>query len=397
MLLQQGVDCIPALVQQLKMPAQANRIDVDSLMGDIKRAALGLEEVIVLNDSVKLSKPEPQQTASELEDSRPGGEFQDELTGIFSAEATQHIKVMRDAVGENYQSSNVIRMDEELLRTVHTMCGSARTAGVQNIADLCHPLEEIIAVAIKHNINFSDGQTQLVQSCVKQIESDLGKIEQSEQIVDLDSTLLNRLHVLNEELISQYSKHDAEAQIVEQLQQPKDASMADCSDDGGEELCEIFFEEAEDVLAECQRSLQKLKTKQDGQGAISELQRQCHTLKGSSLMVGFSAISELSHATESLLVSLSDGSVDDEISTPLLQRVLDTLHANIEIAQRGENVYLDDSLLAELQTANGIQKNMNTHQLAPMYQRLLEMLMLVLAKLSRSLNLAWRIESKIKW
>ena len=171
-LLQQGVDCIPALVEQLKSPTQANGMDVEDLIGQIKAEASSSVEV----DLIESDKPKDLSVEVEPESSQS---LKDELTGIFTAEATQHIKIMRDAVGEDNQQSTDVRIDEELLRTVHTMRGSARTAGVQHISDLCKPLEEIISIAIKNNVEFTDEQTNLVQSCVKQIESDLGKIEKS--------------------------------------------------------------------------------------------------------------------------------------------------------------------------------------------------------------------------
>lgn len=353
-LLQQGAECIPVLVEQLKVPTQTNKIDVDDLIEKIKHSALDTLEVTPV-ESVKQSKSVSQASINVFEDPQLNEQFKDELTGIFTAEATQHIKVMRDAVGEDDQLINDIRIDEELLRTVHTMRGSARTAGIQHISDLCHPLEEIIGAAIKNKIDFTDEQTQLVQSCVKQIESDLAKIENSQQMVDLDSTLLKRLEEFNEGLLGKYSKHDAEAQTVAELEQPQFASMIDYGNDRDEELCEIFFEEAEDVLAECQGSLQKLKANYNDADAMSELQRLFHTLKGSSRMAGFATIGELSHVTESLLVAMSDSSVDSESSILLLQRVLDNLHSNVETAQHVQDIYLDDSLISELQVASGMQ------------------------------------------
>ncbi|MFK7793929.1 MAG: Hpt domain-containing protein [Gammaproteobacteria bacterium] len=354
-LLQQGVDCIPELVQQLKTPTQANGIDVDGLIDLIKRASLDTPEVPQVEKAKEKIELKPQESVDEFEDPYSNEEFQDELTGIFTAEATQHIKVMRDAVGEDDHLPNDVRIDEELLRTVHTMRGSARTAGVQHISDLCRPLEEIIGIAIKNKIVFSDDQAHLVQSCVKQIESDLAKIEKSEKIIEQDSGLLNRLQTFNHQLISEYSSHDAETHSVVESEHPKAASMIDFSDVRDEELCEIFFEEAEDVLAECQESLQKLKATTNDADAISELQRQFHTLKGSSRMAGFSTIGELSHVTETLLVALSAGSADGDSSVRILQRVLDTLHANVESAQRAQDIHLDDALVSELQVASGMQ------------------------------------------
>ncbi|MFK8027084.1 MAG: Hpt domain-containing protein [Gammaproteobacteria bacterium] len=349
-LLQQGADCMPVLVQQLKNPTQENDIDVDKLIEVIKQASL---DAVVTTQNEKTSEQEQQvSTSGDLQLSE---QIQDELTGIFAVEATQHLKVMRDAVGEDDRSSNDIRIDEELLRIVHTMRGSAQTAGVQHISDLCCPLEEIIAIAIKNNVEFTDDQAKLVQLCVKQIESDLSKVEKSEEIVDLDPTLLSQMKAFNNELLGKYSKHDAEKQTFEVSKQPSRSSMVDESEARDEELCEIFFEEAEDVLSDCQGSLQRLKATPDDIDAISELQRQFHTLKGSSRMAGFTTIGELSHVTESLLVALSDESNDKENSLKLLQRVLDTLHANVETAQRQQNIYLDDALVAELQSASGLQ------------------------------------------
>ncbi|MDW3095714.1 MAG: Hpt domain-containing protein [Gammaproteobacteria bacterium] len=354
-LFQQGVECIPLLVEQLKFPTEANNIDVVSLIDEIKVKASDSIEV----DHVIPNKTNDLQADVELESSQ---KLQDELTGIFTEEATQHIKVMRDAVGEENQQSNDIRIDDELLRTVHTMRGSARTAGVQHISDLCKPLEEIISVAIKNDIDFTDEQTLLVQSCVKQIESDLGKIEKSEQIVDLDSGLLNRLQIFNKELLSKYAQDDihsqehAKSEFSQSQKNISSPSMVDSSTGRDEELCAIFFEEAEDVLSECQGSLLKFKADNNDGDAISELQRQFHTLKGSSRMAGFTTIGELSHVTESLLLALSDNNSDAERSITILQRVLDTLHANIETAQREQDIYLDDALIAELQLTSGVQQ-----------------------------------------
>tara|TARA_R110002049_G_scaffold252264_2_gene427334 strand:+ start:65739 stop:71177 length:5439 start_codon:yes stop_codon:yes gene_type:complete len=355
-LLQKGADSVPQLVQQLKKPADAIEIDVDDLIELIKHAALDSRDVESVEVTAETGQEQPESIEA-FEDQKSNERLQDELTGIFTAEATQHIRIMRDAMGsdEGDQSSSDIRIDEELLRTVHTMRGSARTAGIKHISDLCHPLEEIIGIAIKHKINFDAEQKQLIQSCIKQIESDLVRIEKSEKIVDSHTGLLNHLETLNKELLSSYSRHDAEAHTVEEIEQPKVASMTDSCDGRDEELCEIFFEEAEDVLAECQASLQKLKTNPDDPGAVSELQRQFHTLKGSSRMAGFATIGELSHVTESLLLALSDGSADQESSMLLLQRVLDTLHANVDSAQQVKDIHLDDDLIAELQTMGSMQ------------------------------------------
>ena len=355
-LLQMGVDSVPDLVVQLKNPVSTQGLDVEELMGQVKNSAADAAEssAVSLQRANKEKSQEvlpkieqksaPDKKQEELQDEA----LQNELTGIFSAEATQHIKVMLDALGEEGTHLANIRIDDELLRTVHTMRGSARTAGVKRISDLCRPLEEIIAIAIKHKISFSAEQTQLVQSCVKQIKSDLSKVEKFETLDELDSGLIDQLEQLNDELHDEHSHSDAE------VNRKTSSSMIDYSQDRDQELCEIFFEEAEDVLSACQGSLQKLKNNSDNDEAISELQRQFHTLKGSSRMAGFSTIGEISHVTESLLIALSEGSVDNGQSALMLQRVLDSLHADVELAQREQDIYLDDALIVQVQNASGM-------------------------------------------
>lgn len=202
--LHQAMQSAPVLVAQLKNPEQAIDIDAESLIEQAKNAAVDINNVTTptsadpeLSNQIQLDAElssetqesdavKPRDVENEQHVDRPEkAALQDELTGIFAAEATQHLKVMREALVEDKFEPIEIKIGEELLRTVHTMRGSARTAGVKHISDLCEPLEEIIELAIKHNIHFTDEQSSLVQSCVKQIEADLEKIAKSEIIDEL--------------------------------------------------------------------------------------------------------------------------------------------------------------------------------------------------------------------
>lgn len=129
--------------------------------------------------------------------------------------------------------------------------------------------------------------------------------------------------------------------------------MMDPAQDRDEELCEIFYEEAEDILSQCQVSFQKLKSNETTDAAVSELQRQFHTLKGSSRMAGLTTIGELSHVTESLLIAIVGNNVETSHAVGLLQKVLDQLYLNIELAQKQQDIYLNDALIAELKKASG--------------------------------------------
>jgi len=354
-LLQKGVESAYTLVQQLKNPTQANGFDVEDLIQQIKTAAADIDNVATPTPLNKNKLSEAKKGTLEKEASKTSGHsesLQDELTGIFTVEATQHIKAMREAVGESTQQIAEFRINDDLLRTVHTMRGSARTAGIKHISNLCEPLEEIIGLAIKHEIKFTDEHKKLVQSCVKQIEADLAKIEKSEPLDEHDTKLAEQLQALSQQLLQEYSDSVEVEAASNHVRQPS-PSMVDHAQDRDEELCEIFYEEAEDLLLESQASLQKFKADHSSTDAVSELQRKFHTLKGSSRMAGLTTIGELSHVTESLLIAMNNGVADGSLASTLLQRVLDTLHADIELAQSNQDIYLDDNLVAELKAVSG--------------------------------------------
>lgn len=355
-LFEQSARNIYLLVKQLKDPMYVLDLDVNKLM---KMAISAASENNKVSDSESTSETSKTVTDESKET------LKNELTGIFAQEATQHLKVMREAIDDEILSKKSIRIDEELLRTVHTMRGSARTAGVTHISELCEQLENIITTALKHKIEFDNDQIQLVQSCVHKIETDLANIEQSKELDSPDVTLLGQLHELNEQLHASHADEKVNESASKDATMQVASSMVDQSHDRDEELCEIFFEEAEDVLASCQSSLQRLKENINDADALSELRRQFHTLKGSSRMAGFATIGELSHVTESLMVGVVDRRIDkNESIVFLLQRVVDILHANVEAAQRGQDIYLDDHLLSDVKnacnnSANADQKDRN--------------------------------------
>ena len=331
---------IYSLVKQLKDPQYVLELDVEDLMQRAADAA---------NDNVQQAVNVVEKDADDLAENNSNDVLRDELTGIFAQEATQHLKIMREAIDDEFQNKNSIRIDDELLRTIHTMRGSARTAGVTHISELCEPLEEIISTAIKHSLEFNNDQVHLIQSCLHQIETDLNNIDQAVDVPALNTELLAKLHKFNEELLN---KHADNSNHSTSRTTKSNSSMVDSSQDRDEELCEIFFEEAEDVLSSCQSSLQRLKDNINDAEALSELRRQFHTLKGSSRMAGFSTIGEMSHVTESLMVGVVDKRIDkNESIIFLLQRVVDILHANVEIAQRGQDIFLDDVLLSDVKKA----------------------------------------------
>lgn len=114
------------------------------------------------------------------------------------------------------------------------------------------------------------------------------------------------------------------------------------------ELLEIYFTEAEDLLQRIEKNLLALEESPDDPGLIQEVFRAVHTMKSSAAMVGFDTVSEYAHLLENLLDRLRSGRLPTSRSliTHLLtgQGLLRTM---VEKASRGEEPVSPGELAAQ--------------------------------------------------
>ena len=127
------------------------------------------------------------------------------------------------------------------------------------------------------------------------------------------------------------------------------------ADDITSEDLKIFLEEAEEQLQLLDDEVIKLEKDETEEG-LATIFRAAHTLKGSSAMLGYSSMSHVAHAMESLLDKLRNGevAVTPELVDALLHS-LDALRVLIDelIEERGVEVDFE-SLVAELEACAGM-------------------------------------------
>jgi two-component system chemotaxis sensor kinase CheA len=103
-----------------------------------------------------------------------------------------------------------------------------------------------------------------------------------------------------------------------------------------DELTEIFFQEAADLLADYETGLLGLEEHPDDVEVMNRIFRTAHTLKGNAGMLGFEAIAHFTHALEDLLDKLRNGrsTVTPELVDTLLASG-DVLKALVARAREG--------------------------------------------------------------
>ncbi len=301
------------------------------------------------------------------------------LLEIFTNEARQHWVTLDSIMQDGLRAGGDLDITEPLLRSIHTLNGSSRTAEVDEISRLCGPLERYLRARQQIEQPVVASAVPLFAECSQRIAECIDALVDNKSLPDSGALSVQVEALLADELDAQNTDPDTQigkiltAEEVELRQQAAavetvateeetvsesvmpEAEAAypdlvpDMPGEQDQELVEIFLEEAHEILDASDNSLQHWISSSDDKDAMNELQRQLHTLKGGARMAGFSSIGDLSHATESLIVSCADGLVP--FSTDMassLHQGFDRLHEMLQKASRQEPVYPAPDIISRL-------------------------------------------------
>ena len=124
-----------------------------------------------------------------------------------------------------------------------------------------------------------------------------------------------------ETIISQLQSALASADTLSLLPDVAEQAVIDADEEPDAELIEIFLEEAEEILEQASVAKQDWIDDRANAGALDELQRCLHTLKGGARMAGLMSVGSLSHELESLYEDVDAGKL------PISEKLFDMVHA----------------------------------------------------------------------
>ncbi len=140
-----------------------------------------------------------------------------------------------------------------------------------------------------------------------------------------------------------YLQAEAEPPAAEPPQAPARA------DDYDPDVAAIFSEEATELLETADAALGALRSERGSRDRVMELQRVLHTLKGGARMAGISAMGDLSHELESLVIHVVDGTIAlDQRSLEVLQSSLDELNRMRDYVGAGRPVEAARDLITRI-------------------------------------------------
>ncbi|MES0327460.1 MAG: Hpt domain-containing protein, partial [Gammaproteobacteria bacterium] len=274
------------------------------------------------------------------------------LFQIYYDESNGHLRIIKDLFSKHKSGAQKLDANKDLIRALHTLFGSARTAEIEAIAEICGATEKyVVARADSEDSLIPDNVVEIIAELIINTESMLKELKAG-RMPESNKPLLNKINkVMQDELQRQLqyssSLHEVSAQKSTdtlQIYEEVDSSLATTSEkisgkeealysygDVDDDLIDIFLEEAEELLEDCESSLSKLHENEEDAASINELQRHMHTLKGGARMATLVPVGDLTHVLESMVITLAEKKIEaSKAFFDALHESLDTLNNLLE-------------------------------------------------------------------
>ena len=262
------------------------------------------------------------------------------LLDIYRKEIETHLISLAEYIAQWYAGKDRTA-NSKLIRAIHTIKGSSRTANVPDVADLCGILEDYLRVLDDTGSEVDEELINLLQDTRKYTDRTVKILDIPGAITPDNTELLARAHALS-------ARQPVAAVSVEEFApQPKPKSVAaksnmqseegadpDKTPDYDTELLEIFLEEGVDILNDSDQTLHAWSAEPDDKDHVKALQRQLHTLKGGARMAGVTEIGDLSHSIENLLTAIAEHDLPvNSQMLRVLQKAQDRLVGMLDIVR----------------------------------------------------------------
>lgn len=271
----------------------------------------------------------------------PAPRIDPDLFEIYRSEAEQHLRTLRDQLAE--AAGKPATVSDELLRALHTLNGSSRTAEVDELSGVFTALENHARECKGQGVPLSVAALDLIGRAVKHADGVMEALAEPGAEVPSGDALAAEARGLVIEAAAEPVAAPAPAP------QPEASEPPDLPGEQDMELVEIFLEEAMEIMDASDTTLQAWQDNPEDREAVNELQRQLHTLKGGARMAGFKNIGNLSHAVESLIIAVVEGQARGSVELyTSLRRTFDRLSEMLEQARNQEPIHAAPELIREL-------------------------------------------------
>ncbi|MDH3380246.1 MAG: Hpt domain-containing protein, partial [Gammaproteobacteria bacterium] len=266
---------------------------------DLETWRRGADELLSTDGATMAAAPDDADTES----------LDDTVVRIFVSETLGHLRVIRDHVESGREAGECLVTDD-LVRSAHTLQGSARSMGLEQMSNASASLDRVLQVLLSRDASLDAGDLKRLDDLHGLIARTIDRLNQDPSVPeDLDAEFA----AIATEFEARYAAVDAAPDVV----------------DEDLEMRRVFKEEAVDILSRVNRTITSCQSQGVDQSRLNDLRRELHTLKGGALAANVQAVADVSHHTESLLEHLSASTSILEV--PLLA-LLEEVHDSLSMA-----------------------------------------------------------------
>ena len=282
------------------------------------------------------------------------------LHDIYSKETSAHVAEIREYLRKRDGQPAPHPLPESVYRAIHTLSGSSKMAEARHGIRITEPLNHVMRKVYDSGHGLTDFGIATLADAVRAIENVVSHINESSAFFADQPSILGQLQALDSELDAALARvpNDVGASaLVAQLPATALAPVEEAEAPAAEpsalefdhEIAKIYSEEATELLESAEASLTAWNQDRNDKMWVADLQRQLHTLKGGARMAGITAMGNLSHELETLVLNIDNGLVpaDDHAHT-VMQATLDELARMRDIVSAGTLPAAATALLAQI-------------------------------------------------
>jgi chemosensory pili system protein ChpA (sensor histidine kinase/response regulator) len=335
---------VPELIEQLEVGTEPST-DISLLMARASAFAEGDPNAAVLTIP---------KAAAETEDAEPALEMDPVLLDIFSKETTGHLAVITAYLDACEGHRPPFDVTDKLYRACHTLHGSANMANVERGVAVAAALNRFVRRVYDYKIGFQQSGLDALRAVSKAIATIVGDINQSERRRADYTALIEHLAKLTDAVQAEHTivREEVDEPVAVVKPEPVVQAVAE-EPEYDTEIAAIFTEESAELLEAADKALLDWSKNKESRQSMEELKRHLHTLKGGARMAGITAMGNLSHELETLLISVDGGSVKaTQTVDELLQHSVDELHRMRDAVIAGKAVTAASELEKRIQQTN---------------------------------------------
>jgi len=394
-LLRSGVAALPQLVEQLET-GRHNPVPIEALMARAFAYADGREAdqgTVTLAPEDRPAAAAPVAPAAPAAPAEPAASqppaMDPLLHDIYSKETSSHLAEIREYLRKRTGQPAPHELPESVYRAIHTLSGSSKMAEARHGIRITEPLNHVMRKVFDSGHGLSDLGLATLGDAVRAIDNVVSHINESTAFFSEHPSLLARLHVVEAELEADIAREaidtsasalvpaltvvpeaaseaaseaapdavpeaaasttSAAAWTAAAAAAPVEIEDASPAEDFDHEIANIYSEEATELLEAAQLSLAAWNRDRKDKQRVAELQRQLHTLKGGARMAGISAMGDLSHELETLVIQIDGGTVvGDDHAHAVMQASLDELASMRDLVSNGALPVAATALIAQI-------------------------------------------------